>query len=55
MVADNIGAWLLECRSCNINSLPVGIVITVKPTLPDKVINVLPKCGNFKRPDTLLN
>ncbi|KOB79192.1 Laccase-25 [Operophtera brumata] len=49
------GSWLFECRSCGLSSLPAAIIIQVQQTLPKAVVEALPKCGNYRPPDVLLN
>nr|ATG88100.1 laccase-2-like protein [Plutella xylostella] len=49
------GAWMLECRSCSLYSLPTAVVVNVPQTLPKSVLDSLPKCGNYRPPDVLLH
>ncbi|CAG9114637.1 unnamed protein product [Plutella xylostella] len=49
------GAWMLECRSCSLYSLPTAVVVNVPQTLPKSVLDCLPKCGNYRPPDVLLH
>ncbi|GBP55348.1 hypothetical protein EVAR_31868_1 [Eumeta japonica] len=55
VMLDHAGAWLLECRSCGLSSLPTALVINVPQTLPKPVLDSLPKCGSYRPPDVLLN
>lgn len=52
---DRKGTWLLECRSCGLSSLPAAVVVTVPLEIPKPVMDSLPKCGNYRPPDVLLN
>ncbi|XP_022820277.1 laccase-2-like [Spodoptera litura] len=52
---DRGGTWLLECRSCALSSVPAAIMIRVPETIPKAVVDSLPKCGNYRPPDVLLN
>ncbi|XP_072943842.1 uncharacterized protein [Epargyreus clarus] len=52
---DRGGTWLLECRSCGLSSLPVAVIINVPLAIPKLVVDSLPKCGNYKPADVLLN
>ncbi|PZC81713.1 hypothetical protein B5X24_HaOG212157 [Helicoverpa armigera] len=52
---DRGGSWLLECRSCALSSVPAAILIRVPEAIPKAVIDSLPKCGNYRPPDVLLN
>lgn len=49
------GSWLLECRACAFSSLPTALIIYTPLTLPVAVLDALPKCGNYRPPDVLLN
>lgn len=52
---ENPGAWMLECGNCGLAALPTAILINVKHSIPKSIINSLPKCGNYRPPDVLLN
>ncbi|KAF9421889.1 hypothetical protein HW555_002329, partial [Spodoptera exigua] len=52
---DRGGTWLLECRSCALSSVPAAIMIRVPEAIPKAVVDSLPKCGNYRPPDVLLN